>query len=363
VLTVGDVLAGLERYAPAAKAAGWDPVGLQVGDPRRPVGTAGVCHEVTEQVVGALNADPVDLLVSYHPLLFEATTRFVAGRNPGGRALWLAELGVALAVVHTNADVAEGGSADALADALGLEDPAGFGPVWGGNSIKVTTFVPEAHADRVAGAMAAAGAGTIGDYTGCSFRVPGTGTFRAAQHASPAVGRAGAVNAANETRLEMVAPAARREAVVAALVHAHPNEEPAFDIVERLGDAGFAGRVGTMPASTTVGTVTRRVLDRLGGMVRVAGESSHPVGRLAVVPGSGAGLIREAADAGADAIVTGDIGHHSARAALDRRMAVIDPGHAATERPGVARLYAAVAALVPNTRDLSTADADPWRAP
>jgi len=347
VLKVRDVIVGLERFAPQAKAAEWDPVGLQVGDPDRHVRRAGVCHEVTGRVMEEIAEDPVDLLVSYHPLLFEATTRLVAGSGPGGRALRLAELGAALLVAHTNADVAAGGAADAMADALGLVEPTGFGPVWGAGSVKVTAFVPAAAADRVAAAMAAAGGGVIGEYTDCSFRVVGLGTFHAPGHTSPAVGEAGATTRAEEVRLEMVAPAGRRDAVVAALVHAHPYEEPAFDVVERLGDVGFVGRIGSTPPGTTLAAVARRVGGSLGGVIRMAGDPQRPVARLAVIPGSGGSLLRAAADAGADAVVTGDVGHHRARAAVDRGIGV----------------NAAVAALVPEVRDLSAVDADPWRAP
>lgn len=363
VATVGDVLAGLDRWAPASTAAAWDPVGLQVGDPDRPVRRAAVCHEVTDHVVAVLCDDPVDLLVAYHPLLFEPTVRLVAGRHPSGRAWRLAAAGVAVAVAHTNVDAAPGGAADALAEALGLADAVGFGPMWGAGSVKVTTFVPAGAADRVAEAMTGAGAGTIGGYTGCSFRVTGEGAFHAPAHARPSVGEAGAANRAEEVRLEMVAPAARRDAVVAALVRAHPYEEPAFDVVERLGDARFAGRVGTVGGSATLDDMVARVRVALGGPLRVAGDGGRSITRAAVVPGSGGSLLEAAAEAGADIIVTGDVGHHRARAALGFGMAVIDPGHAATERPGVSRLYAAVAGLVPDTRDLCLADADPWRAP
>jgi hypothetical protein len=43
-------------------------------------------------------------------------------------------------------------------------------------------------------------------------------------------------------------------------------------------------------------------------------------------------------------------------------MGVVDPGHAATERPGLAALYAAVCELAPGARDLRGLGADPWRA-
>ncbi len=81
--------------------------------------------------------------------------------------------------------------------------------------------------------------------------------------------------------------------------------------------------------------------------------------RVAVVPGSGRSFLGHAR--GADVLVTGDIGHHDARQAAEAGLAVIDPGHAATERPGLRRLYAAVAQIAADVVDLTGVDADPWQ--
>ncbi|NIR38809.1 MAG: Nif3-like dinuclear metal center hexameric protein, partial [Actinobacteria bacterium] len=59
-----------------ARAASWDPVGLQIGDADASVATAAVCHEVTPEIVERLIAEPVDLVVAYHPLLFRPAVRF-----------------------------------------------------------------------------------------------------------------------------------------------------------------------------------------------------------------------------------------------------------------------------------------------
>ncbi len=360
VLTVADIVDRLGLAAPWAKAFGWDPVGLQIGDPAAPVRAAAVCHEVTEAVVDRLLADPPDLVVTYHPLLFRPTDRLVAGPTPAGRAWRLARAGIALVVAHTNFDVAPGGTADALADAVGLGNTSGMGPAWGVESVKVVTFVPAEAADAVSTAMAAAGAGTIGNYTACSFRAEGYGTFFAGEGTDPAAGRAGGLNREPEVRVEMVAPASRLDAVVAALAGAHPYEEAAYDVYDRRGDAGFVGRVGTVAAGTTLGSLAEFVEAEVGGVLRVAGDPGRAVARIAVVPGSGGDFVGAAAAAGADVLVTGDVSHHRARAARDRGLAVIDPGHAATERPGMARLYAAVGQVVTAAADLTGEDPGPW---
>lgn len=360
-VTVSDVLDGIGRRAPWAKAADWDPVGLQLGDPARSIERVAVCHEITESVVAALEADPPGLVVSYHPLLFRPTRRVVAGRDPAGRAFRLLEAGVAVAVAHTNFDVAPGGTADRLAESLGITDPVGFGPVEAADSVKVVTFLPEASVDQVADAMARAGAGHIGNYHSCSFRAPGTGTFVPESWAHPAAGVAGQLNREAEVRLEMVASRAAESAVVGALVDFHPYEEPAYDVIPRRGNAGMVGRIGRPPGGTNLRSFAKLAAERLGGEVRLSWTSAD-FNRVAVVPGSGADFIDAAVAAGAAALVTGDVSHHQARRAVDLGLGILDPGHARTERPGVTQLLELVAEMAPHVVDLTAIDPSPWEA-
>lgn len=357
--TVSDVLERLDSVAPFSKAAGWDPVGLQFGDPAAAAAEIAVCHEVTEPVVDAAIQHGVDLLISYHPLLFDPPKRLLPGRSPSGRAFRLITAGVALGVVHTAYDVAPGGTADALATALRLEDVRGFAPLWSTATVKIVTFLPEPAVAGVTEAMAGAGAGHIGNYSGCSYRGQGTGTFFAGTGTDPEAGSAGEFNEKPELRVEMVAPQSATDSVVAALVGAHPYEEPAYDVIDMRGNAGFVGRVGACSEPTTLGDVAELVRGALGGVARIAGGSDWPVERIAAVPGSGSSFIPEAA-AVADLLVTGDVTHHRARLALDSGLAVIDPGHRATERPGVAALYAATRDATGEALDLVDLDPGPW---
>jgi dinuclear metal center YbgI/SA1388 family protein len=356
--TVADTVRRLEALVPPSKAAGWDRIGLQVGDREAPVESLAVCHEVTNDVVAHLERGPVDLVIAYHPLLFRPVASFVAGRGAAGRAFRLAASGTALAVVHTAFDVAPGGAADALAAAVGLRDATGFGPNWGSGAAKIVTFVPHDLVETVTGAMAAAGGGHIGGYSGCSFRSSGIGAFVASDTADPYVGRAGEPTREPEVRVEMIAPAPAVDRVIAALVAAHPYDEPAYDVYEVRANAGFIGRRG--PVSTaTLGEFAAAVGAILGCTPRVAGDLGTAVTSAAVVPGSGGSLVPAAA-AIADVLVTGDVSHHQARDAIDRRLAVVDVGHVASERPGIDKLYAAVAQLGVPVHTRVEIDPDPW---
>jgi hypothetical protein len=101
-------------------------------------------------------------------------------------------------------------------------------------NLKLVVFVPESALDAVRDALFAAGAGRIGDYERCSWYTAGTGTFLGGEATDPSIGERGREERVPELRLETVFPAERQREVVAALRAAHPYEEPAFDVYERV---------------------------------------------------------------------------------------------------------------------------------
>jgi dinuclear metal center YbgI/SA1388 family protein len=356
--TVAGAVRLLDETIRFDKAAAWDAVGLQIGDPDATAMRIGVCHDVTDHVIEAAMESELDLLIAYHPLLLSPVRRLVAGAGVEGRAWRLARSGIALVVVHTAFDVVTGGAADALAAALDLGDLQAFGPLWGADAVKIVTFVPEADADRVADAMARAGAGTIGAYSHCSFRIDGAGTFLPGPGSAPVSGEPGVLAREPEVRIEMVAPQARVDSVVEALVAHHPYDEAAYDVYDRKGEAGFIGRAGRWAGSYA--QLVAAVEASLDATVRsTTGLGGGPL-QVGVVPGSGGAFVGAAIGLGLDVLVTGDVKHHEARAAVQGGLAVIDAGHAATERPGLANLYAAAAGAFGEVVDLTGVDPDPW---
>lgn len=98
------------------------------------------------------------------------------------------------------------------------------------NNVKIVVFVPETHAEIVREAMSGAGAGVIGNYTGCSFSSKGVGRFKPEVGANPAIGQVGKAEEVAEERIEMVCPKDKCADVITAIKKVHPYEEVAFDI-------------------------------------------------------------------------------------------------------------------------------------
>ncbi|MEU4740373.1 Nif3-like dinuclear metal center hexameric protein [Actinosynnema sp. NPDC023658] len=118
--TLGDVLAALEAVYPPATAESWDAVGLVCGDRAEPVSRVLFCVDPAESTVDEAVEVGAQLLVAHHPLMLRGVTGVPADDPKGALVHRLIRSGVGLYTAHTNADVADPGVSDALADALGL---------------------------------------------------------------------------------------------------------------------------------------------------------------------------------------------------------------------------------------------------
>lgn len=334
--TVGDWLALVDELYPPMDASDWDVVGLQVGDPAWRVERVLVALDVTPGVVADAGDGPATLVLAHHPLLFLPLARLTPDTASGRTALLAAASGVAVAAAHTNLDVAGdgAGTSDPVVRLLGLSDVRPLtSRLRDGDKLKLATFVPPEAVERVLDAVAAAGAGRIGDYDRCSFRVLGMGTFRPTGDADPYSGQVGQDNAEEEYRLEVELPRHRAGAVIRALVAAHPYDEAAYDLYPAVtgADVGF-GRVGALPVVRTVAEVAARIRDGLPAPhLRYAGDPDRRIASIAVVGGAGDSLIPDALAAGVDAYVTGDLRHHVTLDAVTQGLVLIDAGHHATE--------------------------------
>jgi len=79
-------------------------------------------------------------------------------------------------------------------------------------------------------AIGRAGGGRLGKYSYCSFSVRGIGRFRPEEGAQPAIGQVGKLEEVEEDGIEITCDSSQVSDVVAAILSAHPYEEPALDV-------------------------------------------------------------------------------------------------------------------------------------
>jgi dinuclear metal center YbgI/SA1388 family protein len=335
-MTVRTVQEIIEEWAPPEIAWDRDNPGLQCGSPDATVRGILVTLDVTEEVIKEARRKRANLIVSHHPLFFKPLHK-VDTRDPSGRCISaLLEAGISLTSVHTNADFTSGGTSFVLAEKLGLRDIVHLHSPFRLQK-KIVTYVPADRVDAVASAMADAGAGIIGNYDHCSFRLAGTGTFRGNDASHPAVGRPGRVEQVDEIRLEVVAPGPKMQRIIQALRTAHPYEEVAYDLypTENQSAEYGMGTIGELRRPRSLQSFLGHVRKELGiPHLRFSGNVARQIKRVAVCGGSGAELLEEAIRKGAEVLVTADVRYHSFLDSSDR-IALVDAGHYETERPVV----------------------------
>jgi len=104
------------------------------------------------------------------------------------------------------------------------------------NKVKIVVFVPKTHTDIVRKAMGEAGAGSIGNYTYCSFSSDGVGRFVPGDGAKPFIGEVGKPEEVTEERIECVCNRDMAKEVILAMKKVHPYEEVAFDIYPLISE-------------------------------------------------------------------------------------------------------------------------------
>jgi dinuclear metal center YbgI/SA1388 family protein len=337
--TVQDLARLLEATAPLAYQESYDNAGLQCGDPRAEVRGVLIALDCTPAIVAEAIRRGCNVVVCHHPVIFRPLRR-LTGANEVEQTIIAALKGdVAIYAAHTNLDNVRGGVNDKLAEKLGLLRTRILAPQ-SGTLARLITYVPNRPEDQQAGvaeqvltALYGAGAGRVGDYADCSFRVAGTGTFTPGRAARPAIGAPGQAEAVAELRLEVLLPLHRQAAVLRALREAHPYEEVAYELIKLENthqDVG-AGLVGELPAAMAPAAFRQLLKERLQVPVVRFTAFAHDIRKVALCGGAGAFLIGQARAAGADAYVTGDVKYHEFFGAEGQLM-LCDVGHFESEQ-------------------------------
>ena len=361
-----DIQTAIETLAPLPLAQDWDNVGLLLGDGEAEVQSILMCIDTTAAVVDEAIRLQADLIVSYHPVMFEGIKRLTA-QGPNAHLYRLIQQGIGLYSFHTAMDVAPGGVNDALAAAIGLVNPTPLGEFVeapDGPAYKVITFIPLDHVTPVAQAMYEAGAGQIGHYAQCGFQSEGTGTFLPLDQARPFVGQRGKLEQLQEIRLETVVRADCVQAVIAALRSAHPYEAPAFDVFrhhdveQQLG----LGRVGLLEQPASLDVILERLKTHTQApTVGIVGPRKKTYAKAAVCAGSCGKILFQALAQACDLYVTGELRHHTALAAQEAGLTCLCLSHSVSERFALKKIMPSLKKRLPRVKmRVSRCDKDPF---
>lgn len=304
------------RIAPPQYACNWDKmIGLQLGRKDQEVKKVLITLDISEKIIDKAIKQKIDLIFAHHALYFNEITKLDLNTPLGKKIEKLIKHDISVFIAHTNLDAAPEGVNWQLARQEGL-DPERctvLEPTYSEKLFKYVVFVPEEALDKVHLAIAAAGAGNIGNYSDCTFRTQGEGTFRPLAGTNPYIGTLNKLAKVRERKIETIVSEEKLSALLNKVKEVHPYEEIAYDIYP-LNNKGKTYGIGL-----------------IGKPIKELTINKKKIKKLAVCSGSGGSLIQKAYDKGADCLICGETGYHDKLLAEELGLELITKGHFETE--------------------------------
>jgi dinuclear metal center YbgI/SA1388 family protein len=333
LMRIKELIQEIETWAPTNYAESFDNVGLLVGDKNAEISGVLITHDTLEDVVDEAIAKKMNLIVSFHPIIFSGM-KSLTGKNYVERVVMKAiKHDIAIYALHTALDNQYFGVSGILADKLQLQNQKVLMPQ--ANTLKqLVTYVPVADADKVRNALHQAGAGNIGNYSECSFNVEGTGTYKPNEKANPYIGKSGEKHSEKELRVSVIFAKHLQSKVLQNLFQTHPYEEVAYEIfsLDNNNQEIGLGIVGNLPNSVQEKAYLKDLKEKLHlSCIRHSNLRNKPIKKVAVLGGSGSFAINAAKFSGADIYITSDIKYHEFYQG-ENQMIIADIGHFESEQ-------------------------------
>ena len=332
-LSVSNIAAALEAFAPTQLQENYDNAGLITGSPDQPVTKALLSLDCTEEVIDEALKKGCNMIVAHHPIVFSGLKK-ITGSNYVERTIIKAiKSDVAIYACHTNLDNVREGVNQIICEKLGIRNPRILRPMRG-QLFKLHTYVPNEHANKLRDTLFARGAGDIGNYSECSFNILGQGTFRGNDDSNPAIGEKGKRETVNETKIEVIFPGWKKSDVLRALKEGHVYEEVAYEIypLENVYQETGAGLIGELDEAMNGQAFLGHLKSSMQlEIVKHTRLIKSKVKTVAVCGGAGISFLKDAMGQKADAYITADVKYHQFFDA-DGKILLCDIGHYESER-------------------------------
>ncbi|MCK5103904.1 MAG: Nif3-like dinuclear metal center hexameric protein [Cyclobacteriaceae bacterium] len=333
MIKIKDIIQYLESFAPPAYQEEYDNSGLITGNQQREMKGALITLDCIEEVVDEAIQKKCNLIIAHHPILFRGLKKLTGSNYIERTVIKAIKNDIAIYAIHTNLDNISKGVNKKIADKLGLSDTKILRPK-SDTLTKLTTFIPKENTENVMSKLHEAGAGMIGNYKSCSFRIEGTGTFLPVENANPTIGELGQLEKVNENRIELIFPTYIKTKILNTLFKAHPYEEVAYylhDLANNNNEVG-SGMIGELPKSIKSSEFLDHIKSNLSvKVIRHTSFVKEFIKKVALCGGSGSFLLRDAIAQGADIFISGDFKYHEFFDA-DNRIIIADVGHYESEQ-------------------------------
>lgn len=332
-MKVADIVNYLESTFPLSLQESYDNAGLICGRMEQEVTGVLLCLDSIEATVDEAIAKKCELIIAHHPIVFKGLKKITGATYVERVIEKCIQHRISLYAIHTNLDNHIDGVNAEIAKRIGLSNTRILRPM-SNQLYKLVVYVPTDAIDTLDQAVFDAGAGSIGNYSDCHFRVEGTGTFKPNQAANPTIGTAEKREEVQEFRVEYLVPKTCLSKVLRAMTEAHPYEEVAHDVIamentdQRIG----AGIIGELDQEVDALSFLKSLKATFGcALIRHTNLLNKPIRKVALCGGSGSFLLSDAIRAKADIFITGDFKYHEFFDA-EKHLIIADIGHFESEQ-------------------------------
>jgi len=328
-----EIVEFIEDKFPLQNQESYDNCGLTYGHLENELNGILVCLDVTEEVVNEAIKKQCDLIISHHPVVFRGIKK-IDGSKMNLRVLEKCiQHKISLYALHTNLDNHRSGVNKEISNRIGLENTRILLPKTN-TLVKLSVFIPVDNVDEVEHALFEQGAGSIGDYTGCSFKTKGVGTFKPNKNANPAIGEKEIKETVDEIKSEYVVRTSDLNNVLNAMLDCHPYEEVAHDITP-LGNTDSdigSGMIGFLNKEMDERDFLNSIKKTFNlKSIKHTSFQGNKIKTVAVCGGSGSFLLEQALRNKADVFITSDFKYHEYFDA-ENQILILDIGHWESEQ-------------------------------
>ena len=339
-MLIKDIINFLETIAPSSLQEDYDNAGLLTGNADAICTGALISLDCIEDIVQEAIHKNCNLIIAHHPIIFKGVKK-INGSNYVERIIIKAiKNDIAIYAIHTNLDNIITGVNGKIAEMIGLKNIRILSPK---KDIlrKLAVFVPAEYESKLSEALFAAGAGNIGNYSECSFKTTGIGTFKPGVNADPFSGKIGVRSTEEEVKVEVIFPSWLQNNIIKAMKANHPYEEVAhyvYDLKNHYQETG-SGAIGELPQPLNENEFFK-LLKKVFNLTLIKHTVllGKPCNKIAICGGAGSFLINAAKAAGADVFITSDIKYHEFFDA-DKQLVLADIGHFESEQFTIDLLY------------------------
>jgi dinuclear metal center YbgI/SA1388 family protein len=332
-MQIRELIKYLENWAPPAYQESYDNSGLLVGDENEEIKGVLVSLDCIEAVVEEAIEKKCNVIVAHHPIIFQGLKR-ITGKNYIERTILKAiKNDIAIYACHTNLDNITGGVNFKIAEKLGLKNPEILRPKEH-LLMKLTVFIPKDNTGQLLDALYAAGAGHIGNYSNCSFRTIGKGTFKGDDNSNPVIGKRNIYEEIDESRIEVIFPSNIKHDVLRAMKKGHMYEEVSYflHVLANNHQHIGSGVIGHLDQEMDSKKFLSYLKENMAvNVIKHTNLIKPTIQKVALCGGSGGFLLPDAIRAKADIFITSDYKYHEYFDA-DDKIIIADIGHYESEQ-------------------------------